>query len=194
MEHLRRPSHVIVDRDGVLNEEAPAPGYILEPKAWRWLSGSLDALALLTRAGIRVSVATNQSGVGRGLMSMDALHAVHARMLHEVRAAGGEIAGVFACTHGPQDGCDCRKPAPGLLQCAIRAANIDPDATVFVGDARRDLEAATGAGIRAALVLTGKGKELARQGLEPELAVYENLESFARTVVERPKHKGCDCA
>jgi D-glycero-D-manno-heptose 1,7-bisphosphate phosphatase len=181
-----RVRHVILDRDGVLNEEAPANGYITRPEAWRWLPGSLRALALFARAGIRVSIATNQSGVGRGLMTSQDLDAVHARMCREAAAAGGRIDALFACPHAPGAGCRCRKPAPGLIEDAIAASNLPPSQTLVVGDAGRDLEAARAAGVAAALVLTGKGRAAADSLDCKEVLVYDDLLALAQALVDAP--------
>jgi D-glycero-D-manno-heptose 1,7-bisphosphate phosphatase len=178
-----RFSHLILDRDGVLNEEAPARGYITRPEEWRWIAGSLDALALLTRAGYRVSIATNQSGVGRGLMTRQDLDAVHARMTSEARDAGGRIDAVFACMHAPDDGCDCRKPAPGLINAAVAAAGIPCAQTLVVGDDRRDIESARRAGVTAVLVLTGKGAASGSVLSQEGVPVYDDLHSLARALI-----------
>jgi D-glycero-D-manno-heptose 1,7-bisphosphate phosphatase len=179
--------HVILDRDGVLNEEAAHGGFITAPAQWRWISGALEALAMMRRAGIRVSVATNQSGVGRGLMSQTDLDAVHAHMVHEAALAGGSIDGVFACPHAPNVGCDCRKPAPGLIWAAITDSGLDAATTLVVGDDLRDLAAARAAGVAAALVLTGKGRATATQLPDPKVPVYDDLPALARCLVaERP--------
>jgi D-glycero-D-manno-heptose 1,7-bisphosphate phosphatase len=177
--------HVILDRDGVLNEEAPARGYITRPEAWRWIPGSLEALALLGQAGLRVSVATNQSGVGRGLMSPADLEAVHERMLREATAAGGRIDALFTCPHAPDDGCDCRKPAPGLIRAAVAAAGVPESATLVVGDDTRDLEAARAAGVPAVLVLTGKGRGAAAALTPGAIPVYDDLLALARALSAR---------
>ena len=178
--------HLILDRDGVLNREAPAGGYILRPEEFQWLPGALPALALLHGAGIRLSVATNQSGVGRGLMSATDLEAVHARMRREAAAAGGELDAVFACPHAPEAGCDCRKPAPGLILRAIAAAGVDPAQTLLAGDDLRDLQAARAAGIRAVLVRTGKGARAERGAatLMTDVAVYDDLQQLAHTLAD----------
>ena len=178
-----RVRHLILDRDGVLNEEAPDNGYITRPEAWRWLPGSLAALALLARAGYRVSIATNQSGVGRGLMTRQDLEAVHARMTSEARAAGGRIDAVFACVHAPDDGCDCRKPAPGLLDAAVAASGIPRAQTLVVGDAQRDIESARRAGLAAVLVLTGKGAIAAAALSQAGVPVYDDLHALAHALI-----------
>lgn len=186
----RRPTerirHLVVDRDGVLNEEAPAGGYIARPEDWHWIPGSLQALASLADAGVRVSVATNQSGVGRGLMTRDDLDAVHARMRREVRAAGGRIDAIFACTHAPGEGCVCRKPSPGLITEAVASSGVAAAETLAIGDDARDLEAARRAGVRAALVLTGKGRGTASRMSLDDTPVYDDLNALVRALFGRP--------
>ena len=146
---------VILDRDGVIN--ADSDHFIKNLDEWRPLPGSIDAIARLCRAGFQVAVATNQSGVGRGLIAPEALAAMHRELERLVVAAGGRIAGIFFCPHVPEDGCDCRKPRPGLLhsiatQFAIALAGIPA-----IGDSLRDLEAALAVGCEPILVRTGNG-------------------------------------
>lgn len=177
-----RVRHLILDRDGVLNEEAPARGYVTRPEAWRWIPGALEALASFARAGVRVTVATNQSGVGRGLMTQRDLDEVHARMLREARVAGGRIDALFTCPHAPDEGCPCRKPAPGLIEAAVAASGVPVAETLAVGDDGRDLEAARGAGVPAALVLTGKGRAALATLSWPDVPVYDDLMALARAL------------
>jgi len=189
-----RVRHLILDRDGVLNAEAPAGGYIASPEGWHWLPGALDALALLARAGCRVSIATNQSGVGRGLMTRQNLDAVHARMTSEAHAAGGCIDAVFACTHAPDAGCDCRKPAPGLIDAAVAACDVPRVQTLVVGDDRRDIDAARRAGVTAVLVLTGKGRAAATALSQEGVPVYDDLHSLAQALIAARAADGRDRA
>jgi D-glycero-D-manno-heptose 1,7-bisphosphate phosphatase len=178
-----RYRHLILDRDGVLNCEPPDAGYVMEPEDFRWLPGALDGLATLRRAGIRLSVATNQSGVGRGLMRLEQLQAVHARMLAEAAEAGGALDGLFVCPHAPGARCACRKPAPGLIETAVAQSGILASETLVVGDDARDLEAAARARVPAALVRTGKGRETERQAADA-VPVYDDLAALARAVVD----------
>jgi len=173
-----RYRHVILDRDGVLNAEARANGYVTSPEQWRWLPGAVEAVVLLHQVGIRVSVATNQSGVGRGLMTAADLDALHAFMCGEIERAGGLVAAVYTCTHAPEEGCDCRKPAPGLVRRAVSDSGIPPAATLVVGDDVRDLEAAHAAGVDAALVLTGKGHNAIARLPRESTAVYDDLRTL----------------
>lgn len=172
---LRDIRHLIVDRDGVLNAEPAGGEFVREPAQFHWLPGSLEALARLSAAGIRISVASNQSGVGRGLMSPADLARVHARMTDSAAAAGGSIDAIFCCPHAPDAGCECRKPAPGLVLAAIRAGGIAPAATLVVGDDARDVAAARAAGVAAALVRSGKGRAVEQALADPTLPVFEDL-------------------
>jgi D-glycero-D-manno-heptose 1,7-bisphosphate phosphatase len=175
--------HLILDRDGVLNEEAPAEGYVTGPDGWRWIPGSLEALASISGAGIRVSIVTNQSGVGRGLMTAQDLDAVHARMIREAKSAGGQIAALFACTHPPEARCNCRKPAAGLIAAAIAESGIPGAQTLAVGDDERDIEAAHRAGVAAALVLTGKGRRAAEALSGHSVPVFDDLAALVRALL-----------
>ncbi len=181
-----RIRHLVVDRDGVLNEEAPAGGYVTRPEDWHWIPGSLEALVSLAHAGVRVSIATNQSGVGRGLMTCDDLDAVHARMRRDVLAAGGRVDAIFACTHAPGEGCACRKPSPGLISEAVARSSVGPAETLAVGDDVRDLEAARRAGVRVALVLTGKGRGAAERMSLDDTPVYDDLNALVTALFGRP--------
>jgi D-glycero-D-manno-heptose 1,7-bisphosphate phosphatase len=177
--------HIILDRDGVLNREAPDAGYIRAPGEFFWLPGSLEALALLQRAGMRLTVATNQSGVGRGLMTLTQLEAIHSKMRDEASRNGAALDTVLFCPHAPDDGCECRKPAPGLIREALTRSGIGASESLLVGDAPRDLEAAARAGVKAALVRTGKGRKteaLLKDGAD--VPTYDDLLQFARAIVD----------
>lgn len=141
----RRPA-VILDRDGVLNERPPRARYVRRPEEFRWLPGALEALRLLHGAGYRVIVVSNQAGVARGAMTSADLAAVTRRMTDEAAAAGGRIDAVYHCLHDWEEGCECRKPRPGMLFAAQRDHHLDLSRTVFVGDDERDGEAARAAG------------------------------------------------
>ncbi len=167
--------HLLLDRDGVLNHEAPDGGWVGRPEDWRWQPGALDGLRLAARAGIRVSIITNQSGIGRGVISAEQVEAVHRRMIADTVDAGGRIDAIFVCPHAPDAGCSCRKPAPGLVQEAVDAAGIPLSKTVLIGDAARDLEAAKTVGVRALLVRTGKGARTEQDLADPEARVFDTL-------------------
>jgi len=175
--------HLILDRDGVLNYEAPPPGFVTRPQDFRWLPGALEGLVILRGAGIRLSVASNQSGVGRGLMTLEELHSVNSRMQAEAEAEGGALDAVLCCPHAPEAGCDCRKPEPGLIRKAIAQSGISALESLVVGDDDRDLEAARHAGVRAALVRSGKGRATeARLAGRADILVYDDLRTLARAI------------
>ncbi len=156
---------VILDRDGVINHDSDA--FIKNPDEWQVLPGSAEAIARLSRNGWRVVIATNQSGVGRGLFSMDTLNSIHAKLRREVAAAGGLIDAIFLCPHGPDDGCGCRKPLPGLFHDIARRYEINLAGVPAIGDSLRDLQAAAETGCAPWLVLTGKGQHTLSQGELP---------------------------
>ena len=174
---------VILDRDGVINEERN--DWVRRVEQWHPLPGSLQAIARLHRAGLAVAVATNQSGVGRGLMSLSELEAVHQRMRREVREAGGRLAGVFFCPHAPPDRCDCRKPLPGLLARIEAELGLAVAGEYMVGDSLRDLQAAQAAGALPALVRTGFGRGTERQlSADSGVPVFDDLTAFADWLLE----------
>jgi D-glycero-D-manno-heptose 1,7-bisphosphate phosphatase len=171
---------VILDRDGVINQDSP--DFIRSADAWQPLPGAPEAIARLHAAGWRIAVATNQSGIARGLFDARALAAIHDRMEQVVRQAGGRIDHVAFCPHGPDEGCGCRKPAPGLVHEIEAALGISARGAPFVGDALRDLRAARAAGCRPVLVRTGKGGRTERE-LDGEtgegVMVFDDLAAFA---------------
>jgi D-glycero-D-manno-heptose 1,7-bisphosphate phosphatase len=148
---------IILDRDGVINHDSDL--YIKSPDEWRPIPGSLDAIARLTQWGYRVVVATNQSGIGRGLFVMDTLNAIHDKMIKAVAQAGGRIDAVFFCPHTNADKCGCRKPKPGMLEEIATRYNTDLEGIPAIGDSLRDLQAAEAVGAQPMLVLTGKGRK-----------------------------------
>ena len=155
---------VLLDRDGVINKNRDQ--YVMQWEEFQWLPRSLEAMAALCSAGLRVAVVTNQSAVGRGLMAADMLDEIHERMQAECASNGAAIDGVFACPHTPWDGCECRKPRPGLLLEAMAALDEPLEACVAVGDSLGDLLAAEAAGLPFVLVRTGLGEETVRD-LDP---------------------------
>ncbi len=153
---------IVLDRDGVINADSDA--YVKSEDEWQPLPGSIHAIAELCAAGYTVAVATNQSGLGRGLFTLDALDAMHSKMRRLVEDAGGTIAMIAFCPHTPKDLCACRKPGIGLLQSIHAEFPLDPDTTWMVGDTDKDIQAAARMGIRGALVETGKGKTMLTSG------------------------------
>lgn len=176
---------VILDRDGVINQDSDA--YVKSPDEWIPLEGSIKAIVRMSQAGYRIFVATNQSGVGRGLFTEDALAAMHDKMLSLVEAEGGRIDGVYFCPHHPEDGCDCRKPAPGLLLEIERFLGEPLSDVPIVGDSERDLQAALSVGGMPVLVETGNGSRT-RATADPTILsgtrVFANLAAFADALVE----------
>ncbi len=169
---------VVLDRDGVINVDSDA--FIKSPEEWVAIPGSLEAIARLNQAGYRVAIASNQSGIGRGLFDMAALNAMHEKMNRAVAAVGGRIDAVFFCPHTQEDQCECRKPKPGMLQQIVERFEIDPHGTPVVGDSLRDLQSGALLGFDLHLVLTGKGqKTLAAGNLPPNTKVHDDLRTFA---------------
>ena len=168
---------VILDRDGVINEDSP--DYIKSPDEWHAVPGSLEAIALLTQNHVQVFVATNQAGIARGKLTQESLEAIHEKMFREVEAAGGKIVDLRYCPHHPSEQCECRKPKPGLLRFLADAHDLDLTSGDYVGDSLKDLRAAEAAHCRGILVLTGNGEETnhLRPHHEP---VFENLLAYAQ--------------
>jgi D-glycero-D-manno-heptose 1,7-bisphosphate phosphatase len=169
---------IILDRDGVINYDSEQ--FIKSPDEWRPIPGSLEAIALLNRWGWRVVVATNQSGIGRGLFDMDMLNAIHDKMIKSLAQVGGRLDAIFYCPHSADSTCNCRKPKPGMLLEIGERFNADLTGVPVVGDSLRDLQSAAAVGGLPCLVLTGKG---AKTRVEPELpeqtVVFENLAAVA---------------
>ena len=162
---------VILDRDGVINHDSPS--YIKSPQEWKPIPGSLEAIARLNQAGFRVMVATNQSGIGRGLFDMATLNAIHDKMHRALGQAGARVDGIFYCPHAQDAGCRCRKPLPGLIEDIGRRLGIGLAGVPMIGDALRDLQAGAAAGGQPVLVLTGKGKgTLKAGGLPPQTIIH----------------------
>jgi D-glycero-D-manno-heptose 1,7-bisphosphate phosphatase len=180
--HAHRPLKLIVlDRDGVINYDSEH--FIKSPEEWRPIPGSLEAIAQLNQAGYRVVVATNQSGIGRGLFGMTTLNKIHDKMFKALNQVGGRIDAVFYCPHTADSNCDCRKPKPGMLQQIGQRFGVDMEGVPSVGDGLRDLQAAAAVGAKPVLVLTGKGERTHAAGdLPPGTAVYPDL-AFAVTAL-----------
>ena len=157
---------IILDRYGVINFDSMQ--FIKSPTEWKPIPGSLDAIARLTQADYRVVIATNQSGIGRGLFDLDTLNAIHAKMHRAVQSVGGCIDAIFYCPHPADSKCDCRKPKPGMFQRIAACFNVDLIGKPAVGDSLRDLQAAAAVGACPYLVLTGKGENTLREGNLPE--------------------------
>ena len=160
---------IVLDRDGVINHDSEQ--FIKSPDEWRPIPGSLEAIARLNHAGYRVVVATNQSGIGRGLFDMATLNAIHEKMHKALSHVGGRLDAIFFCPHTADARCDCRKPKPAMLEETGRRFNVDMAGVPAIGDSPRDLMAAAGVGAKPILVLTGKGERTLREGGFPENTV-----------------------
>lgn len=172
---------VILDRDGVINHDSAQ--FIKSPDEWKPIAGSLEAIARLNQAGYRVVVATNQSGIGRGLFDMTALNAIHDKMHKSLTQYGGRIDAIFFCPHARDLKCNCRKPKTGLFQEIAQRFNVNLADVPCIGDSVRDLQAAHAAGAQPILVLTGKGKKTRAAGNLPEgTQIYADLAEAARAL------------
>lgn len=174
---------LILDRDGVINYDSDQ--FIKSPEEWQPLPGSLEAIAALNATGYRIVVISNQSGLARGLFSSGTLAAIHEKLQTLLSRHNGHIESIYFCPHGPDDGCSCRKPLPGLFKQFADDFGISLENTYAVGDSVRDLEAAHTAGARSALVRTGKGKKSEQQLRQLEndhplraVPIYNDLASF----------------
>lgn len=174
---------VILDRDGVINQDSSA--FVKSPDEWVPLPGSIEAIAALSKDGYTVAVASNQSGLARGLFNRNTLRAMHRKLRRLVAAQGGHIDRIVVCPHGPDDSCNCRKPRPGLLERLGRHYDTTLEGVPVIGDSLRDLEAATSAGATPVLVRTGNGRKT-ESALPPAfrgIAVYDDLAAAAREML-----------
>jgi D-glycero-D-manno-heptose 1,7-bisphosphate phosphatase len=174
---------IVLDRDGVINYDSAS--YISNSDDWQPLPGSLEAIAKLTQAGYHIVVATNQSAIGRGLLEMATLNAIHDKMHRAVAQVGGRIDAVFYCPHSQEDNCRCRKPRAGLLEEISRRFNTELKDVSSIGDALRDLQAAATAGAQPVLVLTGKGEMTRQSGELPAgTRIYADLAAAAKSIIK----------
>lgn len=173
---------VVLDRDGVIN--ADSPQHIKSADEWRALPGSIEAIARLWHSGWTVTIATNQSGIGRGLFTVADLHKIHAKLARELSVHGAEIAGVFFCPHAPDDDCECRKPRTGLLRSIASRFNVALDGVPVIGDSERDLQAAADVGARPMLVRTGNGEQYVEQFRDRGVEVYDSLAEAANVLID----------
>lgn len=183
---IKMPDRVVIlDRDGVINEDSDT--YIKGPEEWIPIPGSIEAIARLCHAGYRICVVTNQSGLSRGLYALEELDAMHRKMRDLVGRHGARIELIAFCPHLPDDGCQCRKPSPGLLYSVTARLGINPHSTTFIGDSLGDVKAARAAGMRPWLVRTGKGTRTLSSGSELLLgvSVFDDLSSAAAHLLEK---------
>jgi len=172
---------IILDRDGVINRDSEQ--FIKTPDEWRPIPGSLEAIARLNHAGFRVVIATNQSGIGRGLFEMATLNAIHEKMHKALALAGGRIDALFYCPHTADASCECRKPRTGMLKEIGLRFGVDLAGVPCIGDSLRDLTAAAAVGAQPILVLTGKGEQTLREGEFPENTVIFPDLAFAASAL-----------
>jgi D-glycero-D-manno-heptose 1,7-bisphosphate phosphatase len=180
-----RQSAIFIDRDGTINEDI---GYVSSPGQLMIYPWAAEAIRLINESGLKAIVITNQSGVARRLYTEDTLSAIHDRLQSELRRAGAQIDGIYYCPHHPEIGdapyrmaCQCRKPGPGMLKQAALEHGIDLARSYVIGDKASDINLATGAGARGALVLTGYGRETIgnreRWPCEPAIIADDLLEA-----------------
>jgi D-glycero-D-manno-heptose 1,7-bisphosphate phosphatase len=183
----RHTKLVILDRDGTINIDRD--DFVKSPQEWEPLPGSLEAIARLNHAGWHVVIASNQSGLGRGLFDMVALNAMHDKLHQALAAVGGRVDAIFFCPHSPEDDCHCRKPLPGLFEQIGARFGVSLKGVPAVGDSLRDLLAGGSAGCEPHLVLTGKSAglslEQAGQGLPEGARIHADLAAFADHLIER---------
>jgi D-glycero-D-manno-heptose 1,7-bisphosphate phosphatase len=173
---------VILDRDGVVNQDSDS--YIKGPDEWRPIPGSLEGIARLNHAGYHVVLATNQSGVGRGLFEVSTLNAIHDKMHRALGQIGGRIDAIFFCPHAQEADCNCRKPRAGLLEEISKRFNVDLKGVPSIGDSLRDLQAFAAVGAAPILVLTGKGAKTRQEGGLPEgTQIFPDLAEAVRSIV-----------
>jgi D-glycero-D-manno-heptose 1,7-bisphosphate phosphatase len=149
---LRRKKIVFLDRDGVINKKAPKADYVKRWEEFIFLPGSIEAINLLVRNGYKIFIITNQAGIARGMMTEEDLNTIHENMKKELEKHNIKISGIYHCPHGWNDGCECRKPKPGMFHQAARDHHINLTKALFIGDDERDMEAGTAAGIESFLI------------------------------------------
>lgn len=172
---------LILDRDGVINYDSDA--YIKSVDEWIPLPGSIEAIAQLSKAGWTVAIATNQSGIARGYYDIATLDAMHARLRTLVAEQGGEVGLVVYCPHGPNEGCDCRKPKPGMLKIIAEHYKVPLAGIWFVGDSLGDLEAAKAVDSQPVLVKTGKGEKTQAKNLPVGTLIFDDLAAVAAELI-----------
>lgn len=179
---------IILDRDGTINEDRD--DYVKSPEDWVPLPGALEAIARLNHAGWHTVIASNQSGLGRGLFDMAALNAMHAKMNSLLAKVGGRIDAIFFCPHTPDEVCDCRKPMPGLFRQIGERFGVDLSTVPVVGDTLRDLQAGAAVGCKPHLVRTGKGLVTEAANVQqsvPGTVVHDDLAAFAEYLIQQER-------
>ena len=179
--HTRQVKLIVLDRDGVINYDSEQ--FIKSPDEWRPIPGSLEAISRLNHAGFRVVIATNQSGLGRGLFDMATLIAINDKMHKALAQIGGRVDALFYCPHTADSACECRKPKPGMLIEIGNRFGVDLTGVPCVGDSVRDLQAASAVEAQPILVLTGKGEKTLRDGVFPTNTVIFPDLAFVATAL-----------
>ncbi len=162
---------LVLDRDGVINEDSD--DYVRQLSEWRPIPGSIEAIARLSKAGYRIAIASNQSGLSRGYFGLDELEEIHQHLCQLVEEQGGRIEGIFYCPHLPDAGCNCRKPATGLLQAIEQELNLPLAGCYFIGDSLKDLQAARAYDMQPVLVATGKGRDTLEKLRSPDVDITD---------------------
>jgi len=180
---------IILDRDGVINEDSDE--YVKSPNEWHAIDGSLEAIAELNRAGFKVVVVTNQSGVGRGLFTEQTLAEIHAKMKCKLDKLGGHLDDIYVCPHRPDERCNCRKPSIGLLEKIKAQQPTHFQEAIFIGDTIKEIQAAKTIGCRAMLVKTGKGEKTLQQypELKDVVPIYANLKEAVSAILQENTSK-----
>ena len=175
-------SLIILDRDGVINYDST--DFIKSEDEWIPIPGSLEAISQLSQNGYRIIIVSNQSGISRRKLTIDDLNSIHQKMIMHLAQYGGSIEAIVFCPHGPRQGCDCRKPKPGMLFDIAKRLRISLKEVYFVGDSQRDIDAAQAAGAKPVLVRTGNGAVLDDSGCVPvDVPVYNDLAEFVDTLL-----------
>ena len=175
--------YLILDRDGVINYDSKY--FIKSPDEWEAIPGSLEAMADLNKAGYKIVIATNQSAIARGIFLQETLDSIHQKMIDELAKFGGNILDIFYCPHHPDDGCECRKPRPGMLLDFAKKYNADLSNICMVGDRTKDILAAKAAGAMPHFVKTNYSAEFNDEILK-DVMMHENLAEFATWLIKQP--------
>ncbi len=190
--NAKKKAAVFLDRDGTLNFD---PGYLSQARQFRFLPKVRHALRMLSENGLELFVISNQSGIGRGLITREQLDEIHQKMTRELKKSGVALRGIFVCPHSPLDACQCRKPSPKLVLKAVRAHRIDLWNSYFVGDKITDVETGMRAGLQTVLLTGGKSKANAKQaGIVEPHHIAGNLLEAAKWIVQRHKILDSACA
>lgn len=181
MNSIPKSDYVLLDRDGVINEDSD--NYIRSASEWNPIQGSLEAIALLNENGYKIAVVTNQSGLSRGYFDYSELEKIHTKMRRLAKESGGEIDAIYYCPHGPDEGCNCRKPKTGLFEQFSKEKGVKLENVPFIGDTLSDIQAGRSVGAIPLLVKTGKGKRTLRNNPGLIIPVFENLYEAAEFII-----------